>query len=338
MILFVSRLSGRWERGLGSLRRRIFFFFFFFVTVVIFFSFFLLLFSHFPLSPLFLLKAYELSTLTGTQVLLLVASETGHVYTFATPKLQPLITKPEGKNLIQQCLNSAEGPSDDSPVRTFRPPFCTCLSVILTLSFSVSPFHLMISQRDLLRNQSTTLSLKRLRTRALSFMYSFFLPLLLFPLSDLTFLSHTQKTKTNSLVVLSRLHSPCRVSPTATPPPGIPTLVSSTLRTMVAIPQRRPKLSLSTLLLLFCFLSCSVFFCLSLLSNFPNTFMVCQETKDESCSLLYSPIAVIDSPFFFLCLAVNVSLLLRKSSNDEHRRRFSHQIATLRVWCQWQAR
>merc|ERR1712137_1268376 len=39
-------------------------------------------------------KAYELSTLTGTQVLLLVASETGHVYTFATPKLQPLITKP----------------------------------------------------------------------------------------------------------------------------------------------------------------------------------------------------------------------------------------------------
>jgi len=29
-------------------------------------------------------KAYELSTLTGTQVMLLVASETGHVYTFAT--------------------------------------------------------------------------------------------------------------------------------------------------------------------------------------------------------------------------------------------------------------
>lgn len=44
-------------------------------------------------------------------MLLLVASETGHVYTFATPKLQPLITKPEGKNLIQQCLNSTEIPS-----------------------------------------------------------------------------------------------------------------------------------------------------------------------------------------------------------------------------------
>jgi hypothetical protein len=53
-------------------------------------------------------KAYELSTLTGTQVLLLVASETGNVYTFATPKLQPLITKPEGKTLIQACLNPSE--------------------------------------------------------------------------------------------------------------------------------------------------------------------------------------------------------------------------------------
>jgi hypothetical protein len=36
-------------------------------------------------------------------VLLLVVSETGLVYTFTTPKLQPLVTKPEGKNLIQVC-------------------------------------------------------------------------------------------------------------------------------------------------------------------------------------------------------------------------------------------
>eukprot|EP01133_Synstelium_polycarpum_P007449 gene7449-8715_t len=56
-------------------------------------------------------KAFELSTLTGTQVLLLVASETGHVYTFATPKLQPLITKPEGKQLIQTCLNAPDTPA-----------------------------------------------------------------------------------------------------------------------------------------------------------------------------------------------------------------------------------
>jgi hypothetical protein len=47
------------------------------------------------------LQAYELSVLTGTQVLLLVVSETGLVYTFTTPKLQPLVTKAEGKNLIQ---------------------------------------------------------------------------------------------------------------------------------------------------------------------------------------------------------------------------------------------
>ncbi len=60
------------------------------------------LFSHF--------QAYELSTLTGTQVMLLVASETGHVYTFATRKLQPMITSDAGKALIQTCLNSPDPP------------------------------------------------------------------------------------------------------------------------------------------------------------------------------------------------------------------------------------
>ncbi|KAL9122589.1 MAG: hypothetical protein Q9187_000860 [Circinaria calcarea] len=58
-------------------------------------------------------KAYELSVLTGTQVLLLVVSETGLVYTFTTPKLQPLVTKPEGKNLIQACLNAPEPTQDN---------------------------------------------------------------------------------------------------------------------------------------------------------------------------------------------------------------------------------
>ncbi|KAG2112002.1 uncharacterized protein F5147DRAFT_572980 [Suillus discolor] len=47
-----------------------------------------------------------LSTLTGTQVLLLVMSEMGLIYTFITSKLQPLVTQPEGKNLIQACLNA----------------------------------------------------------------------------------------------------------------------------------------------------------------------------------------------------------------------------------------
>ena len=53
-------------------------------------------------------KAYELTTLTGTQALLLIASETGHVYTFATSKLQPCVTHQEGKALILRCLNSPE--------------------------------------------------------------------------------------------------------------------------------------------------------------------------------------------------------------------------------------
>ncbi|KAF1798519.1 hypothetical protein V8B55DRAFT_1524865 [Mucor lusitanicus] len=59
-------------------------------------------------------KAYELSTLTGTQVLLLVVSETGLVYTFTTVKLQPIVTKPEGKNLIQACLNAPDTVQGDS--------------------------------------------------------------------------------------------------------------------------------------------------------------------------------------------------------------------------------
>lgn len=65
-------------------------------------------------------KAYELSALTGTQVLLLVASETGHVYTYATEKLQPLIQKPEGKNLIQTCLSAPD--QTHPPAQATMPP------------------------------------------------------------------------------------------------------------------------------------------------------------------------------------------------------------------------
>ena len=54
-------------------------------------------------------KAHELSTLTGTQVMLLVASETGHVYAFATHKLRQLIGDEPGKSLIQSCLNAPDG-------------------------------------------------------------------------------------------------------------------------------------------------------------------------------------------------------------------------------------
>lgn len=69
-------------------------------------------------------------------MLLLVVSETGLVYTFTTAKLQPLVTQPEGKNLIQACLNApAPQPfpmnppqppppsvQPPPPQRTFQPP------------------------------------------------------------------------------------------------------------------------------------------------------------------------------------------------------------------------
>ncbi|CAH7686661.1 hypothetical protein PPACK8108_LOCUS21343 [Phakopsora pachyrhizi] len=53
-------------------------------------------------------KAYELATLTGTQLLLLVVSETGIVYTFTTHKLQPIVTDDPGKGLISNCLNDGD--------------------------------------------------------------------------------------------------------------------------------------------------------------------------------------------------------------------------------------
>jgi len=64
-------------------------------------------------------KAYELATLTGTEVMLLVASETGHVYTYATAKLQPMITSEAGKALIQTCLAKDE-PIIETPTTTLN--------------------------------------------------------------------------------------------------------------------------------------------------------------------------------------------------------------------------
>ncbi|QLG71769.1 hypothetical protein HG535_0C01180 [Zygotorulaspora mrakii] len=50
-------------------------------------------------------KAYELSVLTGANVLLLILSRTGLVYTFTTPKLEPIVRDLEGKTLIRACLS-----------------------------------------------------------------------------------------------------------------------------------------------------------------------------------------------------------------------------------------
>jgi hypothetical protein len=55
-------------------------------------------------------KAHELQCLTGTNVMLLMASETGHVYTYATPDLQPVVTNTENQALIKACLGKKNGP------------------------------------------------------------------------------------------------------------------------------------------------------------------------------------------------------------------------------------
>lgn len=73
-------------------------------------------------------KAYELSTLTGTQVMLMVASETGHVYTFATPKLQPMITSEAGKALIQTCLHQPDIPPPVAPPTSSADQFAVRMS------------------------------------------------------------------------------------------------------------------------------------------------------------------------------------------------------------------
>ncbi|KAH8919056.1 SRF-TF-domain-containing protein, partial [Atractiella rhizophila] len=57
-------------------------------------------------------KAFELSVLTGTQVLLLIVSESGLVYTYSTEKLQPIVVEKEGKELIQRCLTA---PNPEEP-------------------------------------------------------------------------------------------------------------------------------------------------------------------------------------------------------------------------------
>lgn len=49
-----------------------------------------------------------------------MASETGHVYTFATRKLQPMITSETGKALIQTCLNSPDSPPRSDPTTDQR--------------------------------------------------------------------------------------------------------------------------------------------------------------------------------------------------------------------------
>ncbi|KAI7896874.1 uncharacterized protein EV154DRAFT_410975 [Mucor mucedo] len=100
-------------------------------------------------------KAYELSTLTGTQVLLLVVSETGLVYTFTTVKLQPIVTKPEGKNLIQACLNAPDPIQTDANVKmTFY-----FFSAYFFFLIDILPFRIMIQPLIILATGNLELTL-----------------------------------------------------------------------------------------------------------------------------------------------------------------------------------
>ncbi|VDK33650.1 unnamed protein product [Taenia asiatica] len=60
-------------------------------------------------------KAFELAELTGAEVLLLVASETNHVYTFTTNRLKAIIDSDQGRELIQSCLGSRAQTTTSSP-------------------------------------------------------------------------------------------------------------------------------------------------------------------------------------------------------------------------------
>lgn len=50
--------------------------------------------------------------MTGTQVLVVIQSETGDVYTYATKKLRPVISSEEGKELLRTCLGSSDPTSE----------------------------------------------------------------------------------------------------------------------------------------------------------------------------------------------------------------------------------
>jgi SRF-type transcription factor (DNA-binding and dimerisation domain) len=55
-------------------------------------------------------KAFELNVMTGSEMIIIIASETGHVYTYSTPKLKNVL-KEQQKNIQDSLVN--EIPSDD---------------------------------------------------------------------------------------------------------------------------------------------------------------------------------------------------------------------------------
>ncbi|CAB11185.1 DNA-binding transcription factor, MADS-box Map1 [Schizosaccharomyces pombe] len=59
-------------------------------------------------------KANELALLTGSEVMVLVVSETGLVHTFSTPKLENVVKSPEGQKLITESLINATTDQNES--------------------------------------------------------------------------------------------------------------------------------------------------------------------------------------------------------------------------------
>jgi len=52
-------------------------------------------------------KAFELSAMTESQILALVVSETGNVFSYATDDLLPLLNEEEFRTAIKACLESS---------------------------------------------------------------------------------------------------------------------------------------------------------------------------------------------------------------------------------------
>jgi len=55
-------------------------------------------------------KAFELSAMTESQILALVVSETGNVFSYATDDLLPLLNEEEFRTAIKACLESPAPP------------------------------------------------------------------------------------------------------------------------------------------------------------------------------------------------------------------------------------
>ena len=59
-------------------------------------------------------KSSELSILTGTQVMCVVASETGQVFTYGSRKFNDFLNSANGRMIIQSCLQNDDSGSDNN--------------------------------------------------------------------------------------------------------------------------------------------------------------------------------------------------------------------------------